>query len=262
MPQLTVDESLNAIRPDWDLVSSGSMSRAPLYYQLYTVLRGAIYDGKLAYKSQIPSEQRLADAFAISRITAKRAMDELAAEGLIARFRGKGSHVTYQYSPQPVRAPLVGMLENLAEMGKHSSVRVLSIERLVPPESIRDLLDLTPSDKVHKLVRVRSNEDGEPFAYYVSWTAGIRRGYTRSKLESTPRLEIFHDNGLRLSNVSQVLSAEPATPSVAAELDVEPGTALLSIRRLSSVEGPRIVDVLDCLYNPKRYKYAMELSLD
>ncbi len=262
MPQLTVEESLNAIRPDWDLVSSGAMSRAPLYYQLYTVLRGAIYDGKLAYKSQIPSEQRLADAFEISRITAKRAMDELAAEGLIARFRGKGSHVTYQYSPQPVRAPLVGMLENMAEMGKHSSVRVLSVERLAPPKSIRELLGVPVDELVHKLVRVRSNEEGEPFAYYVSWTAGVRRGYTRSRLENTLRLEILRDNNLKLTHVSQELGAEPATPSVAAQLDVEPGTALLSVRRLSSVDGPRIVDVLDCLYNPKRYKYAMELSLD
>lgn len=262
MPQLTVDESLNVIRPDWDLVNSGVMSHSPLYYQLYTVLRGAIFDGKLAHNSQIPSEQRLADAFDISRITAKRAMDELAAEGLIARFRGKGSHVTYQYSPKPVRAPLVGMLENLIEMGRHSSVRVLSIDRTEPPASIRELLDLKAGQKAHRLVRVRSNEEGEPFAYYVSWTSGITRGYTRHKLQTTPRLDIFRDNNLQLSNVSQVLSAEPATPSVAAELDVDPGTALLSIRRLSSVAGPTIVDVLDCLYNPKRYKYAMELSLD
>jgi len=39
--------------------------------------------------------------------------DELAAEGLVARFRGEGSHVTYQYKPQLVRAPLVGMLDGL-----------------------------------------------------------------------------------------------------------------------------------------------------
>ena len=49
---------------------------------------------------------------------------------------------------------------------------------------------------------------------------------------------------------------------IAAEPDVEPGAALLSIRRQSSNEHGEVVDVLDCLYNPKRFQYAMTLSLD
>ncbi len=254
-------ELLNSLKSEWTLAQSGTMSRVPLYHQLYSVLKGAILDGTIPYDAQMPTEQQLAATFDVSRITAKRAMDELAAENLIARFRGKGSHVIYQYTPQPVRAPLVGMLENLIEMGKHSIVRVISIEKAVPPADVRDILGLSDTDSVHKLVRVRSNEDGEPYAYYVSWTKGISKGFTKRNLESTPRLDILRDNGINLTKVEQVLSAENAKLPIADDLGVEPGAALLSIRRQSHDEKG-VVDVLDCLYNPKRFQYAMVLSVD
>lgn len=257
-----MSDLLLSLKADWELAQSGTLARVPLYHQLYSVLRDAILNGTIPFDAQMPTEQQLASTFDVSRITAKRAMDELAAENLIARFRGKGSHVTYHYTPQPVRAPLVGMLENLREMGKHSIVRVISVEKVVPPADIREILDLSEQDTVHKLVRVRSNEEGEPYAYYVSWTVGITKGFTKRNLESTPRLDVIRDNGMRLAEIEQVLSAENASASIAGKLGVEPGAALLSIRRQSHDASGAIVDVLDCLYNPKRYQYAMVLSLD
>lgn len=257
-----MSDLLSALKSEWTLAQSGQLARVPLYHQLYTVLKDAILDGTIAYDAQLPTEQQLAATFDVSRITAKRAMDELANENLIARFRGKGSHVTYQYTPKPVRAPLVGMLENLAEMGKHSIVRVVSVEQTVPPADIRERLDLGDLDTVHKLVRVRSNEEGEPFAYYVSWTVGITKGFTKRILEKTPRLDVIRDNGIQLTKVDQVLSAESASNRIADALDVEPGAALLSIRRRSYNKKGEVIDVLDCLYNPNRFQYAMVLSVD
>ena len=257
-----MSDLLTSLKSDWELAQGGALARVPLYHRLYTVLRKSIIDGTIAFDAQMPTEQQLAATFDVSRITAKRAMDELAGEGLIARFRGKGSHVIYQYKPQPVRAPLVGMLENLVEMGKHSIVRVVSIEKAVPPADIRDRLGLEDGDTVFKLVRVRSNEEGEPFAYYVSWTVGITKGFTKKILEKTPRLDVIRDNGIKLTKIEQVLSAESASGHIAEELGVEPGAALLSIRRQSHDEKGVVVDVLECLYNPNRFQYAMVLSVD
>lgn len=253
---------LNSLKADWDLIQGGAMSRVPLYHQLYSVLKASILDGSISYNSQVPTEQQLAATFEVSRITAKRAMDELAAESLIARFRGKGSHVTYQYEPKPVRVPLVGMLENHAEMGKHSIVRVISIEKIVPSAAIRKVLGIDDDELVHRIVRVRSNDVHEPYAYYVSWTTGITKGFTKRNIERTPRLDVFKENGIRLTKIEQTLSAEPASRKVAAELGVEPGDALLSILRHSYDNSEKIVDVQECLYNPELFKYAVVLSLD
>ena len=255
-------ELLNSLKSDWQLAQHGAMSRVPLYHQLYSVLKEAILDGTIPFDAQMPTEQQLTTTFDVSRITAKRAMDELAAEKLVARFRGKGSHVTYHYTPKPVRGPLVGMLESLIEMGEHSIVRVVSIEKIIPPADIRERMSLTENDRVHKTIRVSSNEEDEPYVYYVSWTIGISRSYTKRKLESTPRLLLLRDNNINLIKMEQVLSATNASVRIAAELEVEPGAALLSVRRFGYNEDGEIVDVLDGLYNPERYQYAMEMSID
>ena len=255
-------ELLNSLKSEWQLAQNGAMSRVPLYHQLYSVLKAAILDGTIPLDAQMPTEQQLTVTFDVSRITAKRAMDELAAEKLVSRFRGKGSHVTYQYTPKPVRGPLVGMLESLDDMGKHSIVRVVSIEKVVPPAEIRERLKLSINDLVHKVVRVSSNKEGEPYVYYVSWTVGISRAYTKRKLESTTRLNLLRQNDINLVKMEQLLSATNASVRIAAELEVEPGAALLSVRRFGYTENGAIVDVLEGLYNPKRYQYAMIMSID
>ena len=257
-----MSDLLVSLKSEWEQVQNGALARVPLYHQLYSVLRDAILDGTIAYSAQMPTEQQLTTTFDVSRITAKRAMDDLAAENLVSRSRGRGTHVTYQYKPQPVRAPLVGMLDDLIEMSKHSIIRVISVEKVVAPAEIRGQLGLSDQDTVHKVVRVLSNEVGEAYAHYVSWTAGVTSGFTKRNLESKARLDVLRDCGFTLTKVDQVLSAEKASAKIAHELQVEPGDALLSVRRHSYDENGVVVDVLECLYNPKRYQFAMELGAD
>jgi GntR family transcriptional regulator len=253
---------LSSLKSEWHLSRNGSMDRSPLYHQLYSVLKAAILDGTIPYDAQMPTEQQLVATFDVSRITAKRAMDELAAESLVARFRGKGSHVTYHYTPKPVRAPLVGMLENLVEIARHGTMRVVTTERAVPPAEIRQTLALADNDVAQKVVRVCSNEYGDPYAYYLSWTVGVSKGFTRNKLERNTRLDLLRENGIHLAKVKQVISAESASAPIAEELGVEAGAALLSIRRIGYVDSGNVVDVFDGLYNPERFQYVMVSSFD
>jgi len=59
-----------------------------------------------------------------------------------------------------------------------------------------------------------------------------------------------------------LLSATKASGRIAAELEVEPGAALLLVRRFGYTKDGAIVDVVDGLYNPERYQYAMVMSID
>jgi GntR family transcriptional regulator len=175
----------------------------PLYHQMYMMLKNNIINGRIAQGTQMPTEQQLAESFSVSRITAKRAMDELAAEELVERRRGKGTHVTYQYIQKPVQAPLVGMLENLESMGRNTRIRVLDVVRTIPPADIRAELKLHKDEKIHRVIRVRSTKDGDPFAFYTSWTMGVTKDFTKRKLETIPRLEILRLNGMSLARVEQ-----------------------------------------------------------
>ncbi len=245
-----------------DLELLQSEAPTPLYFQMYSLLKSRILDGSIAHGIQMPTEQQLAEMFGVSRITAKRAMDELAADELVERRRGKGSHVTHHYEPEPVQAPLVGMLEKLASMGRQTRIKVLDVEKVIPPADIRAELDLAKGEKAHRVIRVRSSEEGEPFAYYISWTVGIKKGFSKRELESNVRLDTIKENGLILSKVDQYLGAEAANNEVARELEMKAGAPTLTLVRHSYTNDGKLVDILFCQYNPKRFQYRMSLSMN
>src|ERR1700735_1294906 len=66
----------------------------PLHRQLYLVLHDEIARGALAPGDALPTEQALCDQFGVSRITVRRALADLAAQGHIARRAGVGSFVS------------------------------------------------------------------------------------------------------------------------------------------------------------------------
>jgi GntR family transcriptional regulator len=236
----------------------------PLYFRLYSLLKDAILNGTIDNGAQMPTEQQLAETFGVSRITAKRAMDELASEDLVERRRGKGTHVTYVYTPQPVKAPLVGMLQEIESMARHSEVKVLECKRMKPPAAVRDALGLADQNKALHLLRVRSRED-QPFGYYSSWTVGLEKPVSKRDFARAPRLEIFRKQGLNISHVTQTISAVAATPELAARLDTDPGAPLIHLIRHSFVmqgNEEQLVDYLEVFYHPGRFQYRMELNLD
>jgi GntR family transcriptional regulator, arabinose operon transcriptional repressor len=67
---------------------------APLYGKIISQLLDNLASGKLKAGERLPTEQELAEAFGVSRITSKRALDLLAGVGVVARSRGRGSFVT------------------------------------------------------------------------------------------------------------------------------------------------------------------------
>jgi GntR family transcriptional regulator len=244
--------------------ASASRSRAPLYFQLFSSLKSMILEGVLGYGEQVPTEEQLASLFSVSRITSKRALDELASEGLVERRRGKGTHVIYRYSPQPVQAPLTGMLQEIESMARNSRAVIHSCVMEAPPKVVREAMGLAKGEQVLHLNRVRERQ-GRRFGHYSSWTAGVAMPDDPDIFITTPRLSFFRANGLELTHVTQILSAKAAGHTVAKALGVEVGAPLLSLTRQSfQNRGSQevMLDYMEVLYNPEHFQYAMDLTLD
>ena len=64
-----------------------------LYQQLQNLIRDDIMRGKYPEGGQMPSESELGQMYKVSRITVRRALKELAKEGMIEMRQGKGTFV-------------------------------------------------------------------------------------------------------------------------------------------------------------------------
>ena len=235
-------------------------SPTPLYHQLYSMLRDCILGGVLEDGVRMPSEKELSTTFNVSRITAKRALDDLAAENLVARQRGRGTFVNYHYHPELLNAPLTGALESLEHMGRETRIKALSLRFIRPPAHIADEFGISHEQSLCHMVRIRSNRD-LPFAYYESWTLGFDESIRKQAVEKTPRLTLLRQSGIEIARAEQTLSAEATLPPAADALGIMPGKPLLKLIRRSFTEDGKQVDHLSAMYNPDRFQYRMTLTL-
>lgn len=238
----------------------------PKYHQIYLVLREQLHEGRFAHG--LPGELTLMQQFGVARVTVRRALEQLAGEGLIRREPGRGTRpltgvdAGRAAAPAPgrQRAQLNGLLENLVSMGLRTSVRVLALDTVTASTAVAEALQLPAGSAVQKAVRVRSTREG-PLSHittYVPADIGCRFG--RKELAKKPILLLLEEAGVRVGRAHQIISARLADAEMARHLDVAVGTALLAVRRLIYDTQERPVQWLHGLYRPDRYEYEMQLS--
>jgi GntR family transcriptional regulator len=239
-------------------------SPVPLYHRLYVILRERITNGVHPIGSVLPSEADITEAFNVSRITAKRALDELAAEGLVERTRGRGTTVTRRVpaliTARPITASIDGLLENLGTIGRETSVQVIEFGYSVPPDFVRQQLALAPGATAQRAVRVRSL-DGEPLSQSTTFVPEkIGRAYRAKDLATTPLIDLLERTGIVVGTAEQSLSATVADTLTAPRLKVGVGMPLLLMKRCVSDINAEPVQYIEILYRPDRFEYRMSLT--
>ncbi|MCU6620077.1 GntR family transcriptional regulator [Achromobacter sp. 77] len=244
----------------------GTSLPLPKYHQIYLVLREQLQEGRFD-QDGVPGEHALADQFDVARITIRKAMEMLVADGLVSRRPGLGTWplrgaAAAHSAPAPdsqQKAHLTGLLENIVNMGLRTSVQVLDSTLVCAPPSVADALHIPPGTPVHKSLRVRSTEAG-PLSHITTYVPQSVADFTREDLEREPLLMLLEAAGVEFGGATQTISARLADAQVARLLDVAVGSALLAVTRLVRDVGDRPVQLLQGLYRPDRYQYQLQLS--
>lgn len=235
-------------------------ARVPLYHQIFLILRNRIFGGEVQSGELVPGEQELAVEFSVSRITAKRALNELASAGLVVRERGRGTRVLHRPKAPAVTSSIEGWLENISLMGIATEARVLNFDYLAASEDIAHALEIEPGTDVQHAVRVRSL-DGEPMSYLVTYVpADIGRQYDREDLDTKPLLLLLELAGVKVASARQTISATLADSEVAHALSVHVGTPLIEVRRVVRDSAGRPVEYIRVLYRPDVYHFEMSMN--
>ena len=64
-----------------------------MYLQLARKLGEAVRSGRYQAHEALPSERSLSESLGVSRVTARKAIDQLVDQGLIVRKRGSGNYI-------------------------------------------------------------------------------------------------------------------------------------------------------------------------
>ncbi|MDO5032973.1 GntR family transcriptional regulator [Corynebacterium sp.] len=205
----------------------------------------------------LPGERILEDTYGVSRITVRRAIGDLVAEGRLRRVRGKGTFV----APNPLvsRLHLASFSDEMGAQHVHASSKILLSERSPAPEEVSGFFHTDPSVPHTHLRRLRLG-DGEPYSIDDAW---YNSTYAPTLLENDIYNSVYaildSTFDVPVTEADQSVSAVLADEHVAPLLDVSPGTPLLHVTRCSR-SGDRPVEWCSSVYRPDRYRLTSRVT--
>ena len=226
---------------------------SPAYEQVKGWIRQHIASGAWKPGDVVPSEATLMEQFAISRMTANRALRELATEGLVTRVQGSGTRVAqlHRISSQLV---IRDIHEEVAERGHVHGTRVLKVAQEKAGAEVADSLALRKGGRVFHTVLVHL-ENGVPIQYedrYVNPQAApayLETDFTRT----SPTLHLLQH--APLTEASYTIEACLPTAEEARALEIRTSEPCLVMMR-RTVSGAKVASVARQLYPGTRYSFS------
>jgi len=228
------------------LPSLNAHSPVPLYRQLADRLLAQIDAGTYGVDTKIPSENELADQFAIGRPTVRQATDMLVRQGRLERRRGSGTFV------KPA-APSIDLLSLAGTSAAFTTGHLnASIDVITGPVRV--------SDDAFRVQR-RASVDGSPVMletlnFNAELFPGLDQHDVTNRSLSALVKEVYF---LEPSSADQRFSVLLADTAQATTLDTEVGTPLLHVHRSLHFDKERNALFADILCLTDRFDFSQTL---
>ena len=232
-----------------------TQARGSLHQRLARGLRDAIERGVVRPQEALPAERDLATDFAVSRITVRKALDALVADGLLIRRQGAGTFVAGRVEKQ--FAKLSSFSEDMAARGRtaRSEWLLRGDGAVTPDESL--MLGLSPGAPVYRFRRIRFADD-LPMAIEHSAIPGFALAAADAVGDSL--YAALEAAGHRPARALQRLRAVLFTAEQAQQLGVEKGAPGLFIERRGFLDDGRAIEATQSWYRGDAYDFVAELS--
>ena len=243
----------------------------PLYHQIFLALRDEILSGARPFGAAMPTEQELGAIHGVSRITASRALDELAEHGLVERRRRIGTRVSFRAPAALIEGNIDQALESLIAFGRGTRVRVVELDEVPATMPVAGALAIDVGAPVLRALRIRiaasvppgAAEELVPLGAIESFVpAHLGLALTRGSLTETPILELIRRAGHDIGAGRQTILAMPADPALAAMLGTEARAAIIRIDRIVCDRTGRPLLFTIARYRGDRYRLSLDFHGD
>ncbi len=231
--------------------------QTPLYEQLRLILLDKILLGDYPVGMLLPTEKEICEEYGISRITARKTLEELAHIGLVERVQGKGTIVSdnkFGHTSNQIR----GHKRTMESMGFRGGGIVLS-HKLTPPNA--NLLNLfgLPEDSNQQFWHFRR------LRYLNDDPVVIMNSFVRKEmgdklltyeLKDTSFYALFEKITKRqVVDTKALISATVASPEVAKLLHTTVGAPLIWYRSVTYLEGGIPIEVNYSLFLGNKFYF-------
>jgi len=230
----------------------------PAYSRVASALQTDIEGGRWRTGEQLPTEVELVERFAVSRNTVRQALNVLLARNLVTRQQGRGTFVA-PHGLSHLIGGLTSLTDVLRERGFEPGTEHVTVA--IDTEPPIDAIEHLQSPTIWRVSRLRT-ADGRPFCNMTSWIPD-NLGRQLSAQRLTEMGSLYHilsrDLGVLLTEATEIIRAEAATPLDAAELAIRRASPVIVIYRWVSDNRGRAVEYVRSAAPGDRYQYLAKL---
>jgi GntR family transcriptional regulator len=236
------------------------MTEVPLYGKVEEVLASEIARGYLKPGDRLPSEEELLTRFGVSRITVRRAIQNLIQRGTVEIRRGHGTYVLAPRISQELTT-LTGFVEDMDIHGRKASARVLSQGVVAANAIVARQLGINKGARVMRVERVRL-ADSVPMSFDETYLPlDIGKKIVSNDLRSKPIFTLLEDKyGIPLTDAEYKMEAAVASAHIAQGLAISEGSAIFRIERTSFTGGGRPIDYEILSYRGDLIRFVTRLA--
>lgn len=234
-------------------------TKLPLWYQVAQSLRGEI-GTRTPDDLRLPTEAELANRYGVSVITIRQALKSLEDEGLISRYRRRGTFINPDALPRR-ELKLLGSMESVFLQQASETADVLERKLIKAPTHLEP--DFGSGAEVMLFRRVR-RDAGEPVSYAVNYVrADVGKKIQRRHLRDTSMSKVIRDGlGVKIKRIQDTVEAQLASPEVAVLLHVELLSPILQLVGRSYDDNNRVIDLAMIAYRGDRYRFSVDFYVD
>jgi GntR family transcriptional regulator len=234
-------------------------SKTPLYKQVKDLLIKDIHQ-HMQEGDLLPNESQIEEKYQVSRITVRKAIDELVKEAIVFRQQGRGTFVRSTKIIQDASS-ITSWTEEMVLKGKKPVTRDMDIYEVEPSKKMVEKLELSNEEKVICIKRVRYAND-EPIALMFNY---LRAKYIPGFLEKGLSGESLYEElenrySIVLEEANENIKARISTDMESSALRISPDSAVLHITRTSYLPNGTPLELVEMICRSDRYEYQIKLS--
>jgi GntR family transcriptional regulator len=229
----------------------------PLHLAISEQLRDRILDGQYRAGDQLPSEHQLMTEFKVSRITARRAISNLAHQGLVMVQRGRGVFVaTQQKVTYSLSSPLIFLETDIARQGVEVTVETFLFESVSAPEDVQRILHSSIA-YLQKKVLLFNGIPGCVDITYILPKFGEAYAKDLCLTMTFPTLE---KNGIIIEKIDAVIECTQADYETSERLGVMLGHPLIVYRHTAYIDDNCAIVHGESISRGDRFCYSAQIK--
>lgn len=228
------------------------------YLQLAALFRRRIETGEWAVDARIPTVEELAKECGVANMTIRQALSLLEQEGLIERFRAKGTFVRKR-NRRDLWCEVQTDWNGLLMSRDNAQIEVLDIERSVQPSDFP--IDVARLADSYLHLRRRHNRDGEAFLLAdVFIDERICEKIDEADFERKTSMRLIADvPGLKIVDARQMLTIGSADPEISELLGVPLGDPIAYVQRIAVAQDGTMALIANGIYRGDMVRVDIKL---